>query len=70
MSIKYVYDSKGRKTDVIVPIELWNKDKSRILKEKKETKKMPKLSKYRGIYKDLTVDLAREAKDLRNEWVR
>lgn len=70
MSIKYVYDSKGRKTDVIVPIELWNQDKSKILKEKNKTKKILKLSKYRGIYKDLTVDLEKEAKDLRNEWVR
>ncbi len=72
MGIKYIYDSKGNKTDVIIPIELWNKDKSKILKEheKKETEKVFKPSKYRGIYKDIKADLEKEARDLRNEWVR
>lgn len=70
MSIRYVYDSKGRKTDVIVPIEIWNKDKSRISKGKKETKKNLILSKYKGIYKDLNIELDKEIKNLRDEWVR
>ncbi|MEN4005938.1 MAG: hypothetical protein PQ964_01030 [Methanobacteriaceae archaeon] len=72
MGIKYIYNSKGNKTDVIIPIELWDKGKSKILKEyeEKETKKVFKPSKYRGIYQDIKFDLEKEAKDLRDEWVR
>lgn len=49
MSIKYVYDSNGKKTGVIIPIDIWNKNKSKILNENKEIKpkKHFKPSKYR-----------------------
>ena len=72
MSIKYIYDSKGKKTDVVIPIEIWNKNKSKILEEyeKKEGEKVFKPSKYRGIYRNLNLDLEKETKKLRDEWVR
>lgn len=81
MSIKYIYDSKGKKTDVVIPIEIWNKSKSTILKEyekkedlkeykKKDDEKVFKPSKYRGIYHHLKLDLEKETKKLRDEWVR
>lgn len=72
MSIRYIYDSKGKKTDVVIPIEIWNKSKSKILKEyeKREEEKVFKPSKYRGIYHHLKLDLEKETKKLRDEWVR
>ncbi|MBV1730488.1 MAG: hypothetical protein KUA33_09810 [Methanobacterium sp.] len=72
MAIKYIYDSKGKKTDVIIPIDLWNRNKSTILKnnQKKDTEKVFKPSKYRGIYKDMKLDLEKEARNLRKEWER
>lgn len=72
MSIKYIYDSKGNKTDVVIPIEMWNENKSKILNDsqKQEAKKVFKPSKYRGIYRDLNLDLEKEVKKLRDEWVR
>ncbi|MEN6592905.1 MAG: hypothetical protein ABFC12_06655 [Methanobacterium sp.] len=72
MSIKYIYDSKGKKTGVVIPIEMWNENKSKILNghQKQEGKKVFKPSKYRGIYHDLNLDLEKEVKKLRDEWVR
>lgn len=29
--VKYVYDSKGKKTGVIIPIDVWEKTKSKII---------------------------------------
>jgi hypothetical protein len=69
--VKYVYDSKGKKTGVIIPIELWEKSKSRILEEKQQTNKdVFHPSKYRGLYRDMELDLTKEAPKLRDEWVR
>ncbi len=72
MSIKYIYDSKGKKAGVVIPIEMWNENKSKILNghQKREGKKVFKPSKYRGIYHDLNLDLEKEVKKLRDEWVR
>lgn len=71
MGIQYVYDVRGKKTGVIIPIELWEEKGFKI----EETEKMKKEevfdpSKYRGIYKDLRVDLEEEIRNLRAEWVR
>lgn len=72
MSIEYIYDSNGKKTGVIIPIDIWNKNKSKILNEQgeKESKKVFKPSKYRGIYSNLDIDIEKETKKLRDEWVR
>ncbi len=70
MSIKYIYDSKGKKTGVIIPIELWDSSKSKILKGYQENKgkKRFKPPKYRGIYHNLNPDVDKEARKLRDEW--
>lgn len=71
MAIKYIYDSHGKKTGVIIPIKMWNENKS-LLKDQLEEKneKVFKPSKYWGIYHNLKLDLEKEVKDLRDEWVR
>jgi hypothetical protein len=67
--IEYIYDSKGEKKGVIIPIELWEKNKSKILDNSKN-KKVFRPSKYRGIYKDMEIDLNKEVRKIRDEWER
>jgi len=67
MEIKYVYDAQGNETAVIVPIEVWNKIKH--IDDKKSIEVFQP-SKYRGIYKNLELDLEKEIKNLRTEWLR
>lgn len=69
MRVQYVYDEKGRRTDVIIPTELWNEVKGKIKVEVKK-KEVFTPSEYRGIYKDLGADLEKEARSLRGEWTR
>ena len=61
VDIKYIYDDKGRKKSVIVPIEVWEEiiKKSRIRRNVK---------KYRGIIK--AKEIENEIKKLRDEWER
>lgn len=66
--VKYVYDSKGKKTGVIIPIDLWEISKSRIIAI--ENKKEFQPSEYRGIYSNMKFDLEEETKKLREEWLR
>jgi len=69
MEVQYIYDEEGRQTGVIVPIELWNKiGNMERLARKEEGEWDP--SKYRGIYKNLKVDVTKESKSLRDEWTR
>ena len=68
MGVQYVYDAEGKKTGVIVPIDLWN-----TLSAGKPADKqigIPNPRKYRGIYRDLKADLKAEIRDLRDEWNR
>lgn len=68
MGVQYVYDADGRKTGVIVPINLWN-----TLNAGKSADRrigIPNPRKYRGIYRDLKADLKAEIRDLRDEWNR
>ena len=69
MEVQYIYDEEGRRTGVIVPIELWNKI-SNLEKLAREEKSEWDPSKYRGIYKNLKVDVIKESKSLRDEWTR
>lgn len=64
MGVQYVYDAEGRKTGVIVPIDLWNT----LNAEKPADRQIgiPNSRKYRGIYKDLEA----EVQSLRDEWDR
>ena len=39
MSIKYIYDSKGKKAGVVIPIEMWNENKSKNTKWPPETRR-------------------------------
>jgi hypothetical protein len=71
MGVQYVYDVRGKKTGVIIPIELWNEEGLKIEEvEKMEKEEVFKPSRYRGIYKNLRVDLEEEIRNLREEWVR
>jgi hypothetical protein len=69
MEVQYVYDEEGRRTGVIVPIDLWNRI-SHLAKEAEEGKGEWEPSKYRGMYKNLKVDVRAESKALRDEWAR
>jgi hypothetical protein len=69
MEVQYVYDEEGRQTGVIVPIGLWNKISHMAVNVQAErTDWIP--SKYRGMYKDLKIDVKEESKALRDEWTR
>jgi hypothetical protein len=68
MRVQYVYDVRGKKTGVIIPIELWNEMGFKM--EYMENKEVFNPSKYRGIYKNLRVDLEEDIRNLRKEWVR
>ena len=67
MKVEYVYNEKGEKTGIILPIELW--DKVSPLIEKKREERVIDLSKYKGIYKNMK-NLDIEIKKLREEWIR
>ena len=71
MGVQYVYDVRGKKTGVIIPLELWNEKGFKIEEvEKMEKGEVFNPSKYRGIYKNLRVDFEEEIRNLREEWVR
>ncbi|MEA2033952.1 MAG: hypothetical protein U9N40_00435 [Euryarchaeota archaeon] len=71
MGVQYVYDVRGKKTGVIIPIELWNKKGFKIEEvEKTEKEGVFNPSDYRRIYKNLRVDLEEEIRNIRDEWVR
>lgn len=69
MEVQYIYDEEGRQTGVIVPIELWNRISSQE-KLAREGKSEWDPSKYRGMYKNLKIDVTKESKSLRDEWTR
>lgn len=70
MEVQYIYNQEGRRTGVIVPIDLWDR-LSRLAEEcQEEDKGEWDPSKYRGMYKDLKVDVKKESKALRDEWTR
>ncbi|MCA1914882.1 hypothetical protein [Methanospirillum hungatei] len=64
--IQYVLDASGKKTAVIVPIELWDK-----LKEEKITAEQESpfsVKKYRGILKGKGISGRDEEIKMRDEW--
>lgn len=69
MDVQYVYDKEGKQTGVIVPIELWNRISSPKEGAKKDGAGWDP-SKYKGMYKNLKVDVNEESKALRDEWTR
>ena len=63
MNIEYIYDEKGKKKGVIIPIELWEElIKNRIANRRKDMKK------YRGIIDEKEIEI--RVKKLRDEWER
>ena len=69
MEVQYIYDEEGRQTGVIVPIKLWNRIgylEKLACKDRGDWDP----SRYRGMYKNLNVDVAEESKSLRDEWTR
>lgn len=67
MGVQYVYNERGKKTGVIVPIDLWE-EMGFPIEKTKERVFLP--SRYRGFYKGLKVNLEEEIRNLREEWVR
>lgn len=68
MGVQYIYDTEGRKTGVIVPIDLW--DSLSTGKPANKQIGVPNPGKYRGIYRNLKADLKAEIRSLRDEWNR
>ena len=66
--MQYIYDTEGRKTCVIVPIDLWESLDTE--KPAGEQVGVRDPGKYRRIYRDLNVDLEDEIRNLRDEWDR
>jgi hypothetical protein len=64
-TLQYVYDSKGNKTGVIIPIEIWDEEDMKIMDDIKF-----RPQDFRGIYKNIDLDLDKEIRNLRDEWVR
>ncbi len=58
MSVQYIYNSAGKKTGVIIPIDLWETLRDKQLADEPVGISDPE--KYRGIYRDLLVDLKTE----------
>ena len=69
MDVEYIYNREGRRTGVIVPIDLWDKI-SHLAGRIQEDKSIWDPSEYNGMYKDLKVDVRKESKALRDEWTR
>lgn len=65
MEIQYVYDANGRRTGVIVPIDLWGRTAGSL-----EPRRRCRLDDFYGIYCDLIRDPDAIASDLRDEWER
>jgi len=65
VNIEYIYDEKGRKKSVIVPLEIWEE----LMKKRNAIKKKRDVKKYRGIVK-ATEDIEKEIEELRDEWER
>jgi hypothetical protein len=69
MQIQYVYDEHGRKTAVIVPISMWRKVNIPGTTTSPQGEGVnPDL--YRGIYRDLKINIEEEIKKMRAEWDR
>jgi len=68
MQVQYVYDENGKKTSVIVPIALWDKVSGKTRPGK--TGDIFEPSRFRGIYRNLALDLGQELLNLRQEWER
>ncbi len=66
MEIQYICDGNGERIGVVVPIDIWHKIKPEIEGKWKPFNPL----KYRGIYQNLEVNLEREIKKLREEWLR
>lgn len=66
--VYYIRDAEGRKTDVIVPIDL----RESLTAEKPADRPIgvAEPARYRGICPDLDLDLEAETRSLRNEWGR
>jgi hypothetical protein len=69
MDVQYVYDEDGRQTGVILPINIWNRI-SHLIEGRGENKSDWDPSKYRGMYRDLDIDVKKESASLRDEWTR
>ncbi len=70
MGVQYIYDAEGRKTGVIVSIDIWDAISAGKSVNKQSGVGSTDPRKYRGIYRNLNVDLKAEIRSLRDEWDR
>lgn len=70
--IRYLYDQNGNRTDVVIPISAWSEDIAQMIMGKITNKEKFDPADYIEIvhYTDLSEDLEKEIKQLRNEWER
>jgi hypothetical protein len=66
VKVEYVYNERGEKTGVIIPVSVWNKISGSLGEEKK---KGGNVKQYRGMLKD-TENLDARLHGLRDEWDR
>jgi hypothetical protein len=66
MQIHYIYDTMGRKTGVIIPIEEWNRTIETNRERRKQSPFHPE--SYRGLLKEIRHQLEEELARLRAEW--
>jgi hypothetical protein len=67
MKVQYIYNEEGQRENVIIPYKEWERIRS-IIEEEKEMEFDP--DKYKGIYKNMQLNLEEEIKNLRDEWNR
>lgn len=69
MEVQYVYNEEGKKTYIMLPVELWD-EISHETKLETDKKMVFKPSKYKGVYESPKLKLDEEIKSLRDEWIR
>ena len=67
MKVQYIYNENGEKENVIISYKEWTRICSTM---KVDNNKDFDPDKYKGIYKNLGLNLEKEIKNLRDEWTR
>ena len=64
--VQYLYDTKGNKTAVLVPIDIWNTKYHNKANDQCTPSFDPTI--YRGLLKNMGVNGREIERDMRNEW--
>jgi len=66
MPIQYIYDTTGRKTGVIIPIENWTEERETTGEKRKLSGFDP--GSYRGLLRGIRDQVEKELARIRAEW--